>query len=195
LAHTKSERFQPRRGAGIKPGVLTPGTGQPTSPKPRRGAGNSIRTVDCLRPFGAPGKLVGSLPGVKTPGFMPAPPAGAERQDIRALLAALPKRRRSARPKSGRETDPDVTLKPVSSSWEAQKLDRGGTGAPQRYPSDGELSAPAGGAGIKPGVSTPGSGPPPLHQKPRRGAGSFIRNVACLRPFGAPGIDGPRSWG
>src|SRR3954467_1408940 len=59
---------------------------RPTTPipKPRRGVGSFSRNVGCLRPFGAHKLFAHRFPGVKTPGFMPAPPAGAERQSIRA---------------------------------------------------------------------------------------------------------------
>ena len=72
--------FQPRRGAGIKPGVSTPGSAPRSSPEPRRGAGRLVRSVGCLRPFGAFRGCGDSLPGVETPGFMPTPLWGSQKR-------------------------------------------------------------------------------------------------------------------
>ncbi len=74
---------EPRRGVGIKPGVSTPGTGPFFTPspegatawaegcQPREGGGGACA------PSGLGGHSEDPFPGVETPGFMPAPPAGA----------------------------------------------------------------------------------------------------------------------
>ena len=75
-------REAPVGGAGIKPGVSTPGSAPPTTPSPE-GAAAWPRGGNPGRAGGLPASLRdsgtgdGPLPGVETPGFMPAPPSGA----------------------------------------------------------------------------------------------------------------------
>ena len=69
---------QPRRGAGIEPGVSTPGTSRPNSLEPRRGAGRLRRSKDRLRPFGAIGEREDVYLGLKPQALCPRP-SGAER--------------------------------------------------------------------------------------------------------------------
>src|SRR3954468_21787542 len=117
---------------------------------------------------------------------MPAPPAGAETARHPCSLNGSTETWTTRQTEAGEGDQSGDALNWVSSEPEEDRpKDR--YVASQRYPPGGEPSAPAGGAGIEPGISTPGSGPPPPHQKPRRGAGSSIRTVACLRPFGASG--------
>ncbi|MFL6291780.1 MAG: toll/interleukin-1 receptor domain-containing protein [Thermoanaerobaculia bacterium] len=80
-------REAPNGGAGIEPGVSTPGNATPTTPSPE-GAEASARGANPGRAVALPaslqdlGKSGGGPPGVETPGFMPAP--------LRGLSPTLP---------------------------------------------------------------------------------------------------------
>ncbi|MFL6201737.1 MAG: TIR domain-containing protein, partial [Thermoanaerobaculia bacterium] len=89
-------REAPNGGAGVKPGVSTPGSAPPTLPSPA-GAEASARGGNPGRAGGLPASLRdsetlgGPPPGVETPGFTPAPPLGAlPRLDLGRLPIAGP---------------------------------------------------------------------------------------------------------
>jgi tetratricopeptide (TPR) repeat protein len=95
-AREEPVREAPNGGAGIKPGVSTPGEGPPPISKSRRDVGKSPTRAglppraDASAPSGL-GVVGGALPGVETPGFMPAPPKGAlPRLDLGRLPIAGP---------------------------------------------------------------------------------------------------------
>src|SRR3954467_12596398 len=70
-------RFQPRRGAGIEPGVSTPGkriSQIVKSPEGAQAAGSGQTLPAPLRGFWNGG---GRIPGVETPGSMPTPLRGS----------------------------------------------------------------------------------------------------------------------
>ncbi len=96
----------PNGGAGIKPGVSTPGSAPPTTPSPE-GAEASARGGNP----GRTGDLPASSPGVETPGSMPAPLKGAlPRLDLGRLPIAGPLL-------IGRETE----LALLDAAWEDAK--------------------------------------------------------------------------
>jgi hypothetical protein len=78
----ENEPVEPRRGAGIKPGVSTPGQRPVFIPSPEGAAEWPARPQPRAdgEPASAPsglGDFRAPFPGVETPGFTPAPPAGA----------------------------------------------------------------------------------------------------------------------
>jgi hypothetical protein len=90
------EEKAPNGGAGIEPGVSTPGSSPSTTPSPA-GAEASARGGNPGRAGDLPASLRdlemgrGPSPGVETPGFMPAPPKGAlPRLDLGRLPIAGP---------------------------------------------------------------------------------------------------------
>jgi len=69
---------RPRRGRGIKPGVLTPGPKPSNGPKPRRGAGSDLESA--CAPSGLLGDLDAGSLGLKPQALRPGP-VGAETSD------------------------------------------------------------------------------------------------------------------
>ena len=174
-------REAPHGGAGIKPGVSTPGA-IPTTPSPE-GAAASARGGNPGRAGDLPASLRdlemggGPFPGVETPGFMPAPPAGAPpRLDLGRLPIAGPLRRSrgGARPPRRRLGGPRPP-RPHLRSLRRHGQVRAGE--------------PTGWTAWRP---TAGAGPPGpglvLLQPGHRGAGHLRRAVHRPRPglFGDP---------
>ena len=157
----------PRRGTGIKPGVSTPGTGTtPPPPKPRRGGGSVQESA--FAPTGLPDNSGASFLGLKPQALCPGPSGADEDREMVPVPAASVGRR-------GEEDADSLDL-----PWDAQ-IEHTRNATPRR------------GTGIKPGVSTPGTGPTPPPPKPRRGGGSV--SESSFAPTGLPDLSDVPSLG